>query len=109
MGNDIVFPAAGYVAMAVEAVRQARLGIHLTEGSPLTEKARYRLRDVIFPKALVLEENGEGSRIMLSLTKILGSKDSWHEFRVTSITNGVWSEHSRGLVGVEAYTKKGES
>ncbi|KAI9742768.1 MAG: hypothetical protein M1818_003497 [Claussenomyces sp. TS43310] len=101
MGHEIVFPAAAFIAMAIEAIYQARMGIHLTEGSDLTEKTRYRLRNVTFPKALVLPEKGDGARIVLSLTPRPQTKDSWHEFKILSVSDNVWSEHSRGLVTVE--------
>ena len=72
MGDDIVFPAAGFMAMAIEAMSQSSQALSTLEGEVKIEKARYRLRDVTFHKALVLEESDDGRKVMLSLTKIQG-------------------------------------
>lgn len=100
--DEIVFPGAAYIAMAVEAVYQARMGIHLTEGCDLPEKTRYRLKDVTFQKALVLPEKGGEARIITSLMPRPRNKDSWSDFKVMSVTDDIWTEHCRGLVTVEA-------
>jgi len=75
MGQDIVFPAAGFVAMAVEALYQARQATDPIDESILAEKYCYRLRNSTFPKALVLQENGLGTKVMLTLSK---QQDSWY-------------------------------
>lgn len=61
--------------MAVEALCQSRLGIHLAEGGVLTDKHHYRLWDITFLKALTLEETRDGHKIMLSLTARPQTKD----------------------------------
>ena len=101
MGPEIVFPAAGFMAMAVEAMSQSNQALGFNEGKGRVERPRYRLRNVTFPKALVLEENDKDHKIMLTLAPRPGAKDSWHEFKVSSLTDGTWSEHSRGLVCIE--------
>ncbi len=107
MGEQIVFPAAAFIAMAVEALYQSRVGIHLTEGSVLAEKHRYRLRNIRFPRALSLEETGDGHKIMLSLAASPGTKDSWHEFKISSLNGNEWSEHCSGLICAEEDTEQG--
>jgi Polyketide synthase dehydratase len=107
MGQQIVFPAAAFIAMAVEALCQSRLGIQLTEGSVLAEKHRYRLRNIRFPRALSLEETGDGHKIMLTLAASPGTKDSWHEFNISSLNGDVWSEHCRGLICAEEDVEQG--
>ena len=106
MGDDIVFPAAGFMAMAIEAVSQTSQALSILEGEPKPRQARYRLRDVTFPKALVLEDNSDDRKIMLSLNKVTGG--SWHEFKVTSLTGDAWLENSRGLVRVEDDIESGK-
>jgi hypothetical protein len=99
MGQDIVFPAAAFVAMGVEALYQARQAIDFMEPSTLIEKYRYRLRNVTFPKALVLQEKGVGHKIMVTLAS---RQDSWHEFKISSLTTeDTWVEHSCGFVCLE--------
>ncbi|KAH6662359.1 hypothetical protein B0J14DRAFT_288058 [Halenospora varia] len=98
MGQDIVFPAAGFIAMAVEALYQARQATDPIEEDLLNTQYRYRLRNSTFPKALVLEEKGPGAKVMLSLSR---HQDSWYEFVISSLTGEAWSEHSRGLIRLE--------
>jgi hypothetical protein len=105
MGQDIVFPAAGFIAMAVEALYQARQAIDPIDEALLSERYRYRLRNSTFPKALVLQENGLGTKVMLTLAQ---QNDSWHEFTVSSLTGETWSEHSRGLIRLEEATRSGK-
>jgi hypothetical protein len=106
MGQDIVFPAAGFVAMAVEALYQARQATDPIDESILAEKYCYRLRNSTFPKALVLQENGLGTKVMLTLSK---QQDSWYEFTVSSLTGETWSEHSRGLIRLEEATRRSKA
>ena len=100
MGPEIVFPAAGFMAMAVEAIYQSNEALAQLESKTPIEHPRYRLRNVTFDKALVLEE-GEEHKIMLTLTPVPGGKSDWHEFVVSSLIDGAWKENSRGLVRVE--------
>ncbi|KAL8895775.1 MAG: hypothetical protein Q9192_003453 [Flavoplaca navasiana] len=100
MGPEIVFPAAGFMAMAVEAVHQSHQALVELEGKTAIVHPRYRLRNVTFDKALVLE-NGEEHKIMLTLTPVPGGRSDWHEFVVSSLIEDSWKESSRGLVRVE--------
>jgi hypothetical protein len=106
MGQEIVFPAAGYMAMAVEAIYQSSVALGLIQGKNQTNRDCYKLRNVTFPKALVLQE-GAGHKVMLSLTPVSGTKDLWHEFMVASLTDDVWNEHSRGLICLKDDTEPG--
>ncbi|KAK1964571.1 PKSKA1 [Colletotrichum sublineola] len=101
LGSEVVFPAAGYVAMAVEAVYQTAMVTQWDEQAPANY--RFRLRDVKLLRALVLEEKSE-TRLTLTLSPVNGgSTRSWYEFRVSSIHEGlsVHPIHSAGLVCVE--------
>ena len=99
MADDIVFPAAGFMAMAIEAIYQSSVALSTLEGEAKVGRPRYRLRDITFPKALVLEEKSDGRQVMLSLTKVPGG--SWHEFKIYSLSGEAWLENSRGLVQME--------
>src|SRR5690606_13863376 len=81
MGEDIIFPAAGYMAMAVEAMRQMTIQLGVTGG-----KGGYKLRNVEFHSAIVLSEK-EDTRISLTLNPANGTKNSWYEFRISSLTD----------------------
>ncbi|KAJ2990881.1 hypothetical protein NUW58_g2741 [Xylaria curta] len=101
IGSQIVFPAAGYIASAVEAVYQTALMTTWVEEIPT--KYRYRLRDVKFSRALVIEEDKE-TRYTLALSPLRGGQGtvrSWYEFRVCSLSDTLDVEHSTGLICIE--------
>lgn len=98
LGDQVVFPGAGYIAMAVEAIYQMTMMTEWNKQAPI--RYRYRFRDVKFFRTLVLESRAE-SRIMLSLTPVPGSIRSWFEYKVSSLREAVWTEHSTGLVRIE--------
>ncbi|KAL2126805.1 hypothetical protein VTI74DRAFT_212 [Chaetomium olivicolor] len=101
LGSDIVFPAAAYVSMAVEAMYQTAMITQWNEQAP--PRHRFRLRDVKLLRALVLDETTE-TRLTLALSPVKGgSTRSWYEFRVCSQQDGLAVDpvHSTGLVCVE--------
>ncbi|GIK05386.1 type I iterative polyketide synthase [Aspergillus viridinutans] len=96
--SNIVYPAAGYVAMAIEAASQ-----HLPEREANKGISAFILRDVEIKAALVIQEHS-AAELMTSLRGCQGgTKDSEHlyEFNIYSVTTeNRWTEHCRGLVGV---------
>lgn len=89
--QDIVFPFAGYVALAGEAVRQ-------TTGA--TEQMPYRLRHVVARTALVLSET-KATELVTTLRqyKLTDSDDSaWYDFSITSHNGTSWVRHCDGQV-----------
>ncbi|RYP64884.1 hypothetical protein DL771_008561 [Monosporascus sp. 5C6A] len=101
LGNQVIFPAACYIAMAVEAVYQATMMTSWGEKAP--GRYRYRLRDVKFLRPLVLEE-GIQTRYTLTLAPLRVQKGSlrhWYEFCVSSISELASVQHSTGLICVE--------
>jgi acyl transferase domain-containing protein/NADPH:quinone reductase-like Zn-dependent oxidoreductase len=95
LGGEVVFPAAGYFAMAIEALTQLNelsstpVGIH-----------NYVLRDVSIQKALVVPDGDDGIEVLLGLNpSMYGS--GWWDFAVSSIDDeGVKKEHMAGTVGI---------
>ncbi|THC92577.1 hypothetical protein EYZ11_007940 [Aspergillus tanneri] len=101
LGRQVVFPGAAYVTMAIEAIYQVAMVTQWNEQPPA--RYRFRLRDVKFNRALVLEDNIE-TRYTLALSPIQGgSTRSWYEYRVSSQQEGLHTSHvhSSGLVCVE--------
>ncbi|KAL8735751.1 MAG: hypothetical protein Q9166_000614 [cf. Caloplaca sp. 2 TL-2023] len=96
--SNIVYPAAGYVAMAVEASAQrGRLN------RPHDTISDFLLKNIAISKPLLVPDNAEGIETQFVLRPYnrtaRKSSDSWNEFRVFSYTNtNGWSEHCRGLV-----------
>lgn len=87
VGDDIVFPFAGYVAMAGEAVRQVT-GIDET----------FRLRHVIIRMALVVPE-GKPTEMITTLRphRLTDTRNSnWWEFTIASHNGHTWTKHCTG-------------
>ncbi|KAI0172149.1 fatty acid synthase S-acetyltransferase [Hypoxylon sp. FL1284] len=89
IGDDVIFPFAGYIAIAAEAVRQIS---ELGDG--------YSIRNILVSTALVL---GEGKPTEMTttfrphrLTTSLNS--SWWEFTISSFNGHVWTKHCTGEV-----------
>lgn len=117
IGSEILFPAAGYVAMAMEAIRQTALSMATEEKELAQLKARkyhYSLRDVQFPRGLVLEDDSDVD-LMLLLSPA-GVKDSeslgWWQFRIMSLpassaeaslppSPDKWNQNSDGMIRLE--------
>jgi acyl transferase domain-containing protein len=100
--GDILFPACGYLCMAIEACRQLSSDLWAKDSGTDVE---YRLREVNIKRALVVPETDEGVETCLSMhdrsTSAVASSDTWHEFRIFSYTASAgWTENCRGLVSV---------
>ncbi|KAF5023550.1 hypothetical protein F66182_4417 [Fusarium sp. NRRL 66182] len=89
VGEDIIFPFAGYISLAGEAVRQLS-GIQ--EG--------YSVRNIMVSTALVLSEVKPTEMISTfrpnRLTTSLSSP--WWEFTVSSYNGHIWTKHCTGEV-----------
>ncbi|KAH8731286.1 putative polyketide synthase [Phaeosphaeriaceae sp. PMI808] len=113
IGSEILFPAAGYIAMAMEAVRQVEMSSKSEpEGSDYsTKNHQYRLENVEFSRSLVLEDD-EDINIMLTLTSMEGKGHGWWEYKIMSLPESeleilglppstAWTENSRGLIRIQ--------
>ncbi|KAL4977326.1 hypothetical protein BDW66DRAFT_150182 [Aspergillus desertorum] len=91
VGNDIVFPAAGYIAMAGAAACQ--LG-------DLGSLGDYTVKEVELRQALVLQTEGSKEIVTtLRPQRLTASLDSdWYEFSIVSYDGSAWSTHCAGLV-----------
>lgn len=83
--------------MAIEALFQ--MGRSLGSINDIDDVANlsYRLRNVSFLKAMVLEKEKDHN-MLLTLAPCTGQKDSWHEFKISSSSDSAWTEHCRGLI-----------
>jgi acyl transferase domain-containing protein len=95
LGGEVIFPAAGYTAMAMEAVYQAEQAVNFPE-EVLLDQLQYQMREVEFLKSLVLQEDGS-PKMVLSLEPP-ARPDVWHRFRVSSLNQGVWQRHCEGFI-----------
>ncbi|KAJ5084893.1 hypothetical protein NUU61_009472 [Penicillium alfredii] len=93
--SNIVFPAAGYIAMAIEALRQ------LTQGEG--NVSAFVLRDVMIKSALVINElSAVETMVSLRDSKEVSMKGlgQMYQFHIYSVTeDNRWTEHCTGQVG----------
>ena len=99
--SKIVYPAAGYISMAIEASLQR---------SQLNGRARavqmYKFRDISISSMLLVPDDTSGVETVFYLRpynrSARTSSDEWDEFRIFSYTSSEgWTEHCRGLVTVD--------
>ena len=95
--SNIIYPAGGFIAMAIEAVSQQAVN----QG---VKVSGYNLREVTIGHALVIPEDqvetmlclrpcDDGSRL---------SSEGWNEFSIFSVTgNENWTQHCRGLISAQ--------
>ncbi|KAI1407966.1 ketoacyl-synt-domain-containing protein [Hypoxylon sp. FL1857] len=92
LGGTAIFPAAGHLAVAIEALRQ----VHEEDKIPFEGAS---LRDVVIDKALALLDNDDGVEIVVTLQQGRNpSASGWHSFSVESLSNGEWALHCTGSV-----------
>ncbi|KEY68600.1 hypothetical protein S7711_05782 [Stachybotrys chartarum IBT 7711] len=85
VGTDIVFPGAGYVALAGEAIRQ------------LTGRSDYSVRGLAIKTAMIFTEKENDVITTFSKVKLTSKDESdWWSFRVTSFNGSTWNEHCSG-------------
>ena len=86
--GDIIFPGAGYICMAGEAVKQ------LHAGSP-----DYTVKRVTFVSALVLhDEPVELVTILVPARLTTKLNSEWYDFSVSSFNGDTWIKHVSGQV-----------
>lgn len=94
MQSKIVFPMAGYLAMAMEAASQ-RAELRNVNFD------RFDIREVVTSRALILDDCDVETTITLRpfCEGTRSYSDIWDEFRISSWITGIgWSEHCRGLI-----------
>jgi acyl transferase domain-containing protein len=79
--GSMIFPASGYVAMVLEAMRQIYSSDPMNPKSRNRKVRQYELKDVIFVAPLVVPEDGASVELMLQLIPVEGSL--WDDFRIT--------------------------
>ena len=95
--SDVVFPAAGSIIMAIEAMRQLTLSDERVSG--------YVLKDIAVINALVIPDTPEGIEVQLSIQlddPSASNLQNQHAFEVDSVDNeGKWTTVCRGSISVE--------
>jgi acyl transferase domain-containing protein/NADPH:quinone reductase-like Zn-dependent oxidoreductase/SAM-dependent methyltransferase len=88
IAHDVLFPAAGYISIVGEAIRQ------------LSGRRDYTVRGVSFLSALIVTgDQPIELQTHLHKLRLTDSLDSrWYEFTIASLNNGVWNKHCAGQV-----------
>jgi acyl transferase domain-containing protein/NADPH:quinone reductase-like Zn-dependent oxidoreductase/acyl carrier protein len=96
--EQMIFPAAGYLCMAIEAALQLNNDLH-----PEKRVQRVSLKDVSFLKSLVIPAGRARVEVQLVLNPIeVGHVGMQHGFSVTAFSgDDEWNEHCTGTVAVE--------
>lgn len=91
LGTDAVFPAAGHVSLAIEALCQ-QLDLEPAEVGGV------RLANIDIRKALMVPESDDGIEVHTRLEKHIS--DDWYTFTVESVAEDtdVWTLHSTGKI-----------
>lgn len=108
VNEQIIFPASGYICMALEALRQTTV----TSGQAW-KNMLCRFRQIVIERALLVPDNTAGVEVFFSLRRFTTSarelSSDWKEFRVFSVSEkGEAAEHCRGLVCVERRGDNGD-
>lgn len=106
LGNVNVFPAAGYLSLAYEAMRQI-----FHQGEPSLDSITFR--DVAFQVALAVPDTDDGVEILVQLTELqkpsTNEASPWYAFAVRSISQeGQWTVHCEGKVSTN-YRDEGQT
>jgi acyl transferase domain-containing protein len=97
ISSTVIFPASGYIAMAVEAMYQTGLSVGLLKDINNVSDATYNLRNVRLLRALVLDEDKD-HHVYLFLNCTENLESSWYHFNIQLFRDGTWTEHADGMV-----------
>lgn len=98
IGETIVFPAAGYLSMAIEAAFQMQKATGKLQPDVSVNQTEYQLRNCRFWKAMTLGDAGSHQKIMLTLTPGSAAEKGWLRFVVHSLEDDIWNQHCDGLI-----------
>jgi acyl transferase domain-containing protein len=103
-----VLPAAAYIAMAVEAVRQVHSEQKHLERADSSRIHGYNLRTVFISSAMKLEDGEYGVETILNMEKVASTTSNvtpvWYKFTIGSMSvtgTGTWTENCSGTICVD--------
>ncbi|EFQ30570.1 beta-ketoacyl synthase domain-containing protein [Colletotrichum graminicola] len=105
-----IFPASGYISMAIEAVRQISIDRHI-QGVI----SQVHLKNISFSKSIIIPERRTDGlpsdvEVLLTLRPVRHLTDrTWESFRIMALSpEDVWHEHCSGHIMVEWTSKEDE-
>ncbi|KAJ4396389.1 hypothetical protein N0V93_000608 [Gnomoniopsis smithogilvyi] len=100
--NSVLFPGSGYIAMAIEAIRQ--LSLDSTTGRVFTG---YRIKNVSFTRSLIVPDDSKGVEVLLSFSQ--GDHPALFSFRIHSVSEeSSWVEHCDGMIEAVFFSEQEE-
>lgn len=84
IGKDVVFPAAGYIAMMGEALRQLKGGL------------AYSLRNVVVGNAMVIGARVEVMTVLRKAQLTTSQRSDWYDFSINSYNGSSWIRNCWG-------------
>ncbi|KAH7304199.1 hypothetical protein B0I35DRAFT_454850 [Stachybotrys elegans] len=106
---DVVFPGAGFIAMAIEAASQGHR-VSLEAAGSTTSITGYSLRNVDIKTALRIPEDDEGIEVVLSMEPVDSTiqPSSWAKFTISSVSRDLakWTEHCTGQIKIETQQRQ---
>lgn len=93
INSTILYPGAGMMVMAIEAIKQLADPDRLLTG--------FNIRDAVFSTALQIPTHAEGIEVNVHLKRTKeGRSDAtgWFEWRIYAYDNGNWVENSTGSI-----------
>ncbi|PWY69325.1 polyketide synthase [Aspergillus eucalypticola CBS 122712] len=93
INSTILYPGAGMLVMAIEAIKQLADPDRLLTG--------FSIRDAVFSTALQIPTHAEGIEVNVHLKRTKeGRSDAtgWFEWRIYAYDNGNWVENSTGSI-----------
>ncbi|KAF3905358.1 hypothetical protein AA313_de0209816 [Arthrobotrys entomopaga] len=106
INNVTIYPGAGMIAMAIEAMNQyAQAVLDIKPKS-------FSLQDIEFVTAMQIPKGPSDLEIQICLRALAGETvlkaDSWFELGIFSLQDGHWQNHCKGLIRADAGTKTAE-
>lgn len=86
--------------MAIEAMFQKAKALGRIPDAATVNQVSYKLRNITFFRALSIDEESGNTKVMFSLNPCTSTKDSWHEFKVLSISKEIIHDHCQGLISL---------
>ena len=109
LGESVIFPAAGFIAMAIEAIFQKSNATGRISSDTAIDQVTYEFRNINFPRMLSLDQDHD-ARIQLSLQPCSSTKETLHEFVICTLDRDgsqTVEEHCYGLVSIGDQPKQG--
>ncbi|KAL4867936.1 hypothetical protein BDV12DRAFT_197797 [Aspergillus spectabilis] len=103
IADDIVFPGAGYLVMAIEAIRQ------LWKQTP-DRIAGFHIRDIALKAMLVVPDTKDGLETCISVSPAdessLSTSTCWNKFVISSYdySSKEWTENCTGYISVTTHS-----